>query len=63
MGKVGSSGQKKTVLCYLWDIKASSGTAFVLSTSVSPLETLKTEVVVRLQTWKDAQCYMSSLVI
>lgn len=49
---MGSRGQETTqFLCYLWDIKTSSGTAFVLPISVSPFDTLETEVVARLQMW------------
>lgn len=45
-------GKKRQFLCYLWDIKASSGTAFMLPISVSPLEISKTEVGARLQMWE-----------
>lgn len=57
---MGSSGQKKTVCLFSGDIKASSGTAFLLPISVSPLDTLKTEAVARLQTWEG--CSMLHLI-
>lgn len=58
--QVGSSGQKRTVCLLSGDIKASSSRVFLLPISVSPSDTLKTEVVARLQTWEG--CSMLHLI-